>query len=159
MLAEGYRTSIGNRNHIPISLPCDEMAVTKPDWADFEMEQAYWTSVEEICILEDITFDGLLEIAGLLFPDLPKRDAVQMAIISVYQQLSGRKPVTRLRSYVLHEAQPNRPEFSKGGPGWVRNIIPQAARLSHQLGDQRRFSNCWAIRRMQSHYPGRTTAV
>ena len=65
-------------NNPPLSE--DDLALTQPEWADFAMENFFWSELEAIADRAQITPQDFIEAAVRSYPQLAKVGAVRLAI-------------------------------------------------------------------------------
>ena len=64
----------------PINSLKDELVIKRPYWADFSMESAFWTALNEICSTKRITTNQFVEDSVRRYPEMSKASAVQLGL-------------------------------------------------------------------------------
>jgi hypothetical protein len=73
--------------YTPQNLSSNELVLSRPAWADFHMEAAYWDVIRDICVVEDIERNGFIEVAKRQRPNLSTDAAVRLRIARYFNDL------------------------------------------------------------------------
>jgi len=97
---------------LPSGLTSNELAISRPLWANFDMEHEYWAPMAEVCKKQNITTNKFIENAVRLRPDFAVGAAVQMQILDYYRGICGHLP--NIRPAVTHSLHESNPSYSVG---------------------------------------------
>jgi hypothetical protein len=72
----------------------EDFRISRPGWAGFRMEAAYWDILQDICTADNIPPTDFVEAAKHDFPELGTAAAVRVQIACYFRQLVSRYPTT-----------------------------------------------------------------
>lgn len=77
--------------HVNKTCPASEhqLAVSRPSWASFEMENSFWDAMEEICNAHSLDFKTFIEQAQDQHPNTPLATAVRIEVIEHFRAQAG----------------------------------------------------------------------
>jgi hypothetical protein len=90
-----YATS-GNedgQNHMPTSLVGHDLAISRPAWANLQIEHAFCAAVEDICERDNLQPEEFVEVAQLQYPRHLASEAVRIAVVAYFDGLLESLPV------------------------------------------------------------------